>query len=63
MTIIPQNITGWEDSNIVHNAELYDPQEPYGVGDFARVDKYVYRSTLANNEGNNPLTSLGLYWI
>ena len=31
MTIIPQNITGWEDSNIVHNAELYDPQEPYGV--------------------------------
>lgn len=63
MTIIPQNITQWEDSNIVHNAELYDPQEPYGVGDFARVDKYIYRSTLANNLGNNPLSSLGLYWI
>ena len=63
MTIIPQNITGWEDNNIVHNAELFNPLTTYGVGDFARVDKYVYRSTLANNEGNNPLTSLGLYWI
>lgn len=63
MTIIPQNITQWEDSNIVHNAELFNPLTTYGVGDFARVDKYVYRSTLASNIGNNPLTSLGLYWI
>lgn len=63
MTIIPQNITDWEDSNIVHNAELFNPLTTYGVGDFARVDKYVYRSTLANNIGNNPLASLGLYWI
>ena len=38
MTIILQNITGWEDSNIVHNAELFNPLTTYGVGDFARVD-------------------------
>ena len=58
-----QGIGSFIDSNIVYLAEAYNQDVTYSIGDLVRVGKYQYKSTLDGNLGNNPLSTLGIYWI
>lgn len=63
MIYVPQKITEFTYSNIPTLVELYDPAYNYALGELSRVGNYQYKSALANNLGNNPLDTLGIYWI
>lgn len=63
MIYIPQAIDGWLDDNIPDVAALYDPVTTYTEGSIVRVGNYQYKSTLASNTGNNPIETLGIYWV
>lgn len=63
MICVPQQIEEWLDDDIPDTVAVYSVATTYAVGDLARVGKYNYKSTLANNIGNNPLETLGIYWI
>lgn len=63
MIYVPQNITEWLDDDIPDVALQHNPLTTYAVGDIARVGNYQYKSTIDGNKGNDPIETLGIYWI
>mgnify|MGYP006935325316 CR=1 FL=1 len=63
MIYVPQEISEFTYSNITPIASDYNAATSYAVGDLARIDAIIYKSTLENNIGNNPENTLGIYWI
>jgi len=50
-------------SNITDIVDIYDEANTYNNSDLARIGNYLYKSPLAANKGNYPLSTLGVYWI
>jgi len=63
MVYIEQKIKEFTYTNAVNPTPLYDLETEYVIGDLARVDSKVYKSTLESNLGNDPLENLNIYWI
>lgn len=63
MIYVPQQINDFLDSDIPFIADLYSSTVTYTDSSIVRIGDYQYKSTLSSNLGNDPLTSLGVYWI
>jgi len=63
MIFVQQLIDEFTLTNATNPTAAYDEATTYGIGDEVRVNSTIYKSTLDDNLGNNPLNNLDGYWL